>query len=131
MRKRGEKATAVESLHASGNEVGVGKKSCERPQAKFGQQVTCQVDDAEMRHASERAVEESQSSVSDERSRSWGKAAAPNEVIFWSSSSSNQSSIVKFDVKKIHKKRIVVTTSNGGEWQQQGVERRQSVSMLF
>jgi hypothetical protein len=31
MRKRGEKATAVENLHASGNEVGVGKESCERP----------------------------------------------------------------------------------------------------
>jgi hypothetical protein len=93
--------------------------------------VTYLVDDGEMRHAGKRAVEENQSSVTDERSRCWGKAAAPNEVIFWFSSSSNQSSIVKFDVKKIHKKKIVVTTSNGDECQQQGVERRQSVSMLF
>jgi hypothetical protein len=27
-RKRGEKATAVEKLHATDNEVGVGKESC-------------------------------------------------------------------------------------------------------
>jgi hypothetical protein len=58
-----------------------------------------------MRHASERAVEENQSSVTDERSRSWGKAAAPNEIIFLSSSSSSPSSIVKFDVKQIYQKK--------------------------
>jgi hypothetical protein len=74
--------------------------------------VTCLVDDAEMRHARKRAVEENESSVTDERSRSWGKAAAPNEVIFLSSSSSSPSSIVKFDVKQIDKKGIVVRTSN-------------------
>jgi hypothetical protein len=89
---------------ANGNEFGVGKESCERPKAKSEQPVTCLVDDAEMRHASKRKVEVNQSSVTDERSRCWGKAAAPNVVIFLSSSSSSPSSIVKFDVKEIYKK---------------------------
>jgi hypothetical protein len=93
--------------------------------------VTCLVDDADMWHASKRAVEENESSVTDERSRCWGKAAAPNEVIFLSCSSSSPSSIVTFDVKEIHKKKIVVKTSNGDGLQQQGLERRQSVSMQF
>jgi hypothetical protein len=30
MRKRGEKAIAVENLQVSGNEVGIGQESCER-----------------------------------------------------------------------------------------------------
>jgi predicted transcriptional regulator len=53
-------------------------------------------------NASKRAVEENQSSVTDERSRCWGKAAAPNEVIFLSTSTSSPSSIVKFDVTHIY-----------------------------
>jgi hypothetical protein len=75
--------------------------------------VTCHLDDAEMRHASKRAVEENQSSVT-ERSRCWGKAAALNDVIFLSSSSSSPSSIVKFDVTQIYnKKKKLDRTSNG------------------
>jgi hypothetical protein len=54
---------------------------------------------------SKRAVEENQSSVTNERSRCWGKAAAPNEVIFLSSSSSSPSSIVKFDVTQIYQQK--------------------------
>jgi CRISPR/Cas system-associated protein Csm6 len=50
--------------------------------------VTCHLDGAEMRHAGKRAVEENQSSVIDERSRCWGKAAALNEVIIFPTSSS-------------------------------------------
>jgi hypothetical protein len=92
---------------ANENEFGVGKESCERPKAKSEQPVTCLVDDAEMRHASKRKVEVNQSSVTDERSRCWGKAAAPNEVIFLSSSSSSPSSIVKFELKEICKKRTI------------------------
>jgi hypothetical protein len=100
-RKRGEKATAVEKLHASGNEVGVGKESCERPKALQVRAVTCHLNDAEKRQASKqvskRAVEENEWSVS-ERSRCRGKAAAPNDVIILSNSSSSPSCIVKFDV---------------------------------
>jgi hypothetical protein len=51
--------------------------------------------------ASEQSIEENQSSVSDERSQCWGKAATPNEVIFLSSPSTSPSSIVKFDLKEI------------------------------
>jgi hypothetical protein len=118
---------------ASGNAVGVGKKSCERPKAKFGQQVTCHVDDAEMRHASERAVEENQSSVTDERSRSWGKAAAPNEVIFLSSSSLSPSSIVKFDVTQTFQKMKISSRQKfeRRRLQQWSVELRERVSMLL
>jgi hypothetical protein len=72
--------------------------------------VTCHLDDAEMRHASKRTVEENQSSLTDERSRCWGKAAAPNDVIFLSSSSSSPSSIVKFDVTQICKKKKQIST---------------------
>jgi hypothetical protein len=86
---------------ANGNKVGVGKEFYESPKAKFEQLVTCLVDDAEIRHSSKRAVEENQSSVSDERSQCWGKAAAPNEIISLSSPSSSPSSIVKFDLKEI------------------------------
>jgi hypothetical protein len=31
MRKRSERAIANENLHESGNEVGIGQESCERP----------------------------------------------------------------------------------------------------
>jgi hypothetical protein len=118
---------------ASGNAVGVGKKSCERPKAKFGQQATCHVDDAEMRHASERAVEENQSSVTDERSRSWGKAAAPNEVIFLSSSSSSLSSIVKFDVTQTFQKKKNISRQKfeRRRLQQWSVELREMVPVLL
>jgi hypothetical protein len=51
---------------ASVKEVGIGKEFYERPKAKFEQLVTCLVDDAEMRHASKRAVAGNQSSVTDE-----------------------------------------------------------------
>ena len=90
---------------ATGNEVGVGKESCERPKQSSSSLSRVFVDDADMRHASKRSVEENQSSVTDERSRCWGKAAAPNEVIFLSSSSSSPSSIVKFDVTQVYEKK--------------------------
>jgi hypothetical protein len=94
---------------ASGNEVGVGKESCELPKQSSSSLSRVFVDDADIRHANKRAVEENQSSVTDERSRCWGKAAAPNEVIFLSSSSSSPSSIVKFDVTQIYQKKKLWT----------------------
>jgi hypothetical protein len=51
-----------------------------------------------------------QSSVTDERSRRWGQATAPNEVIFLSTSSSSPSSIVKFDVEEIYGKNRKMST---------------------
>jgi hypothetical protein len=60
-RKRGEKATAVEKLHASGNEVGVGKESCERPKALQVRAVTCHLNDAEKRQASKQASKQASS----------------------------------------------------------------------
>jgi hypothetical protein len=101
MRKRGEKATAVEKLR-------LGIKSASAKSLVNGRSqvratiVTCLVDEAEMRHARKRAVGENQSRLIDERSRCWGKAAAPNEVIFLSSLSSSPSSIVKFHVTQIY-----------------------------
>jgi hypothetical protein len=93
---------------SNGNEVGVGKESYERPKVKFEQLVTCLVDDAEMRHASKRALKENQSNVTDERSRCWGRASASTEVIFLSSSSSSpslSSSSMSNTVKKKKKKK--------------------------
>jgi hypothetical protein len=101
MRKRGEKATAVEKLR-------LGMKSASAKSLVNGRSqvratiVTCLDDDADIRDTSKRAVEENQSSLIDERSRCWGKAAAPNEVIFLSSLSSSPSSIVKFHVTQIY-----------------------------
>jgi hypothetical protein len=100
-RMRGEKATAVEKLR-------LGMKSASAKSLVNGRSqvratiVTCLDDDADIRDTSKRAVEENQSSLIDERSRCWGKAAAPNEVIFLSSLSSSPSSIVKFHVAQIY-----------------------------
>jgi hypothetical protein len=81
--------------------------------------VTCLFDDGEMRYAGKRAVGENQSSVTDERSWCWGEAAALNEIIFLSSSSSIPSFIVKFDVVEIYKKnRNLDRTANGDGLQQ-------------
>jgi hypothetical protein len=87
MRKRGEKTTAVEYLQvgmksASAKSLVNGRKQISRTLSRVF------VDDDDMQYASKRAVKEIQSSVTDERSRCWGKAAAPNEVMFLSSSSS-------------------------------------------
>jgi hypothetical protein len=103
MRKRGEKATAVEKLR-------VGMKSASAKSLVNGRSKVRVASDVSLSttpicHASKRAVEENQSSVTDERSRCWGKAAAPNEVIFLSSSISSPSSIVKFDVTQIYQKK--------------------------
>jgi hypothetical protein len=96
---RGEKATAVEKLR-------LGMKSASAKSLVNGRSrattVTCLDDDADIRDTSKRAVEENQSSLIDERSRCWGKAAVPNEVIFLSSLSSSPSSIVKFHVAQIY-----------------------------
>jgi hypothetical protein len=111
MRKRGEKATAVEKLR-------LGMKSASAKSLVNGRSqvratiVTCLVDDAERRHASKRAVGENQSSLIDERSRCWGKAAVPNEVIFLSSLSSSPSSIVKFHVAQIYFKKKCESRQN-------------------
>jgi hypothetical protein len=104
MRKRGEKATAVEKLRV-GMKSASAKSLVNGPKQSSSSLSRVFVDDADMRHASKRAVEENQSSVTDERSRCWGKAAAPNEVIFLSSSSSSPSSIVKFDVTQIYQQK--------------------------
>jgi hypothetical protein len=85
-RKRGEKAT-VEKLR-------LGMKSASAKSLVKGRSqvraVTCHLNDAD-------CVAENESSVT-ARSRCWGKAAAPNDVIILSSSSSSPSCIVKFDV---------------------------------
>jgi hypothetical protein len=118
MRKRGEKATAVEKLR-------VGMKSASAKSLVNGRskvRAACHVSlstTPRCQHASKRAVEENQSSVTDERSRCWGKAAAPNEVIFLSSSSSSPSSIVKFDVTQIYQKQKKVDRTSNGDGLQQ------------
>ena len=69
--------------------------------------VTCHVNDADF-------VAENKSSVTG-RSRCWGKAAAPNDVIILSSSSSRPSCIVKFDVTE-RKKKEIMWRELGTEW---------------
>jgi hypothetical protein len=93
-RKRGEKAT-VEKLRLAMKSASAKSLVNGRSQVRA---VTCHLNDAEKRAASKQAaVEENESSVT-ARSRCWGKAAAPNDVIILSSSSSSPSCIVKFDV---------------------------------
>jgi hypothetical protein len=106
-RKRGEKATVVEKLRLRVKSASAKSLVNGRSQVR---EVTCDLNDAEKRQASkneraserasERAVEENEWSSATERSRCWGKAAAPNDVIILSSSSSSSSLIVQFDVKQ-------------------------------
>jgi hypothetical protein len=98
-RKRGEKAT-VEKLRLAMKSASAKSLVNGRSQVRA---VTCHLNDAERRQ-SKRAVEENESSVT-ARSRCWGKAAAPNDVIILSSSSSSPSCIVKFDVTEKAKKK--------------------------
>jgi hypothetical protein len=106
MRKRGEKATAVEKLRVGMKSASAKSLVNVRSQVRAASDVSSRrCRDAARKQASERAVEENQSSVIDERSRCWGKAAALNEVIIFPSSSSSPSCIVKFDVAQSYEKK--------------------------
>jgi hypothetical protein len=78
-----------------GNEVGVGKESCERPKPSSSSDVSFE----RRREApSKRAVEENQSSVTTESVLGQSGGHQRNDVIILSSSTSSPSSIVKFHV---------------------------------
>jgi hypothetical protein len=99
-RKRGEKAT-VEKLRLGVKSASAKSLVNGRSQVRA---VTCHLNDADKRQASKQPSKQTNSRREYEssvtaRSRCWGKAAAPNDVIIiLSSSSSSPSCIVKFDV---------------------------------